>query len=322
MSLINNSKLFINSTNFSTLLAELGWPNSAEWLDYWLDRGGESIAANSWPDGVRSDWFWSVGFPFLSDLERHLKSDSKPVLFGISGLPGCGKTTFGRWLEAAALELNISLAVISLDDFYLPSPQLDLAMAGNPWNVPRALPGSHSTELIMQTIQRWKRDGNFVAPVFDKALRNGKGDRSGWRECSPQILIIEGWFLGCPLSKLEPDSNEDLELLSPPLSLSEKKYRSTVQKCLEEYIQIWEEFDRLWHFKADDFRSTKYWKAQQESNLIRERGSGLSGDSLDSFIRMIEASLPQTSLECIASNVLILLNQSRSIKWVGRSQDK
>ena len=133
----------------------------------------------------------------LSDIKQSQSSKDRRRLFGISALPGCGKTCLGKWLEASAKIFGISLKVLSLDDFYLPSDELDLAMKGNPWNVPRGLPGSHSIDLLESSIDRWLASGLIVAPQFDKALRNGAGDRSGWINSYADILLIEGWFLGC-----------------------------------------------------------------------------------------------------------------------------
>jgi len=130
------------------LLFELGWIDPKAWLAHWLKRDGVNLASYAWHPNARSDWIWGLGLPLLSDIERYLTKEEVPVLFGISGLPGCGKTSFGKWLEAAAIELNWPLNVISMDDFYLPSNQLDKAMSGNPWKVPRALPGSHSIQLM------------------------------------------------------------------------------------------------------------------------------------------------------------------------------
>ena len=42
----------------------------------------------------------------------------------LSALPGTGKTTLGKWLKAISLNLNFKIAVVSIDDFYLPSYEM------------------------------------------------------------------------------------------------------------------------------------------------------------------------------------------------------
>jgi len=304
-------------TSYEKLLFELGWEDPLAWLQHWMDRGGLNLAYSAWPPNIKTDWLWGLGLPFLSDLEQHIANQEHQIILGISGLPGCGKTSFGKWIEAAAAELNWSVSVISMDDFYLPGPQLDKAMAGNPWNVPRGLPGSHSIDLFEETIDSWMKKGDLFAPQFDKALRNGRGDRCGWRRSSPQVLVIEGWFLGCSTTQLDTYDVSIANESAPSLLISEYEYRSVVQAALERYQFLWMKFGRIWHLKASEFNSTSLWKSQQERNMQEERGASLIGKSLDSFIRMIQTSIPKKSLESIDCTVVAKLSRSRAITWVG-----
>ena len=102
---------------------------------------------------------------------------------------------------------------------------MEIAIKNNPWNVSRGFPGSHSINLMNETLYKWKMDGQLNVPVFDKSLRNGLGDRSHWREEKPDLLIIEGWFLGVkPLSlNLYND-----DIFYPPLSSYESFYLSLI----------------------------------------------------------------------------------------------
>ena len=307
--------------DFEELLVDLDWVQPSAWLDHWLNRGGINLASGSWPSSVRSDWIWGIALPLLSDLERYLDDDD-PVLFGISGLPGCGKTTLGRWIEAAACELDWPVSVVSMDDFYLSAMQLDIAMSGNPWNVPRGLPGSHSIELLEETIDSWLKTGNLNSPQFDKSLRNGRGDRCGWRSSRPKILVIEGWFLGCyPTKQNEQTFNSRFEA-SECLTANECKYRKIIQESLKTYIPIWKKFDRTWHLKSSEFNSTSTWKTEQEMQMQLEKGTSLKGKSLDSFIRMIITAIPQETLQSIDSDVVAIVSKIRKISWVGRTKSQ
>lgn len=316
-------EVFFPLEPYEKLLADLGWNDPFDWLDHWLNRGGIGIASSSWPFRPKSDWLWGLGLPFLSDLERYFVNSESRVLYGISGLPGCGKTSFGKWLEVAADELGCPpLTVISMDDFYLPSSQMDQAMAGNPWNAPRALPGSHSINLLEKTIDNWLQTGHLLAPKFDKALRNGLGDRCGWSRSQPKVLVIEGWFLGCPTAKKKHFKINKGKGLSQQLTEVENEYQIVIQESLKKYQSIWSQFKHIWHLKAVNFTCTSNWKRQQEMAMFQERGASLRDESLDSFIRMVQASIPQGSLESIEADVVIRIDSLRKIEWVGRKRDQ
>ena len=47
--------------------------------------------------------------------------------------------------------------------------------------------------------------------------------------------------------------------------------------------------------------------------MFETRGAALKGDSLKSFLRMIQCSIPQASLLTIKSNVVIEISESRQI---------
>ena len=176
------------------------------------------------------------------------------IIFGISGLPGCGKTSLGKWIEAAALELNWSVKVISLDDFYLPSNLLDDVVKGNPWNVSRGYPGTHSINEMGETINTFLKTNQVIAPQFDKSLRNGAGDRSGYIHTNAEVLILEGWFLGClPSNKFINSKTIIYENSITKLSESEIEFRKLIQTSLFDYKQIWSKILQTWHLKSNEF---------------------------------------------------------------------
>ena len=214
----------------------------------WSDVNVQSIVNKYWKPNQKSDWKWSLSFPFFSLLENYINSTNKPIIIGFSGLPGSGKSTLGFWIDSVARELSLDIKVISLDDFYLPGQEMDFAMKGNPWNVPRGFPGSHSLDLLHQSLDNFLNTGVLSSPTFDKSLRKGKGDRSGWCELQPKVLILEGWFVGCvPVSDLFKIDYLDEDKFNLSLSQPEKEYRTMIQESLLEYSQIWKKFYKIWH---------------------------------------------------------------------------
>ena len=101
-------------------------------------------------------------------LTQAQQLDGERRLLGLSALPGCGKSSFGAWLEAASSSLGVSVQVVSIDDFYFTADDLDQAMHGNPWKVPRALPGSHDIPLLNSRLEAWKRGDQLNFPALTK----------------------------------------------------------------------------------------------------------------------------------------------------------
>ena len=140
----------ISITDQRRLLQHLELGDVERWLAQQHKSGRYRIALDHWHPQAAPDWLWSVGLPLLSLAE---KWSGNRRLIGFSALPGCGKTTLGQWIEAAAKALDLSVQVVSLDDFYFEAKRLDEAMRGNPWGVPRALPGSHDLGLLQECLE-------------------------------------------------------------------------------------------------------------------------------------------------------------------------
>ena len=283
-------------------------------FDKWSDNNRQSMIHKYWKQNTKLDWKWSLSFPLFSLLEKYVENFDHPRIIGFSGLPGSGKSTLGSWINNVAKELDLDIKVISLDDFYLPSEEMDIAMGGNPWNVPRGFPGSHSIELLNSTLDTFLRTGVLKYPIFEKSLRDGKGDRSGWLEIKPKVLVLEGWFIGCePISNLHEIDYINEDEFNLCLSQIEKVFRISIQESLCKYTKVWKKFDKIWHLKSSKFNNTISWKLQQETEMIRLKGSGLKDNRLTNFIRMIQSSIPQQSLSFINSDTTIMINQNRRI---------
>lgn len=288
------------------LLTFLGINDPDEWRQSW-NRQSINLGLDAWHPNSSADWLWSLGLPLLSLARRE---PPKKRLIGLSALPGCGKSSLGTWLETAARNLGLSLQVVSIDDFYFPADQLERSMQGNPWGVPRALPGSHDLELLQHTLEQWRNGLNVQCPRFDKALRNGRGDRSGWRACHADLLVLEGWFVGCQAG-YEPTMQE--KGLDPPVTTCEMAYRKHTELILRRYQPIWAQLDQLWQLRATDYQSPQLWKRQQENAMRATRGSSLDGSALDGFIRMILSAIPSETVQNIPADVVFDVDPSRDL---------
>ena len=307
---------------FEKLIIQIGWNSLDDWISFWHSHKGNLLIEEFWSNGVSQDWIWGLALPILSQAYKFKKNFSDRKIIGISALPGTGKTTLGKWLEKISLKFNFKIAVISIDDFYLPSEEMKSAIKNNPWDVSRGFPGSHSVELMYEKLNNWKYDGKLEVPVFDKSLRNGLGDRSHWRSDFPDILILEGWFLGVkPLpgqikSKVSINIKDD-QNFKTPLSSQESSYIIKIQKNLNEYLSIWDLIDSIWHIKPMKFDYLNLWKSNQEKEMLLKKGNALENKNLSNFLRMLNVSIPQGSFDNIDSDVLLLINQERKLIEVG-----
>ena len=299
---------------FEKLIIDIGWESLDDWFNFWNNKRNILSIDQYWNNKVNDDWIWGLALPLLSQAYKLHNNFSDRKIIGISALPGTGKTTLGKWLEAISLKLNFKIAVISIDDFYLPSNEMKLAIKNNPWNVSRGFPGSHSVKLMHEKLLNWKINGELNVPVFDKSLRNGLGDRSHWRSDNPDILIIEGWFLG-----IEPFPGginyQDIYLaeLSPP----ESSYRCKIQNNLNKYLEVWNLIDNIWQIKPLKFEYMNMWKRNQEKDMFLKKGKALQDEKLSNFLRMLNVSIPHNSFDVIDSYALLLIDQERNLVEAG-----
>ena len=295
---------------FEKLIIDIGWESLDDWFNFWNNQRNILSIDQYWNNKVNDDWIWGLALPLLSQsYEFHNKFSDRKII-GISALPGTGKTTLGKWLEAISLNLDFKISVISIDDFYLPSDEMKLAIKNNPWNVSRGFPGSHSVKLMFDKLSNWKLNGELNVPVFDKSLRNGLGDRSHWRVDNPDLLILEGWFLGIeplPLDVYKQTMN------SVELSTHESSYRFKIQKNLKEYLDVWNLIDNIWHLKPLKYEYMNMWKLNQEKEMFLKKGSALRDEKLSNFLRMLNVSIPQKSFDLINYYALLLIDQERNL---------
>ena len=295
---------------FEKLIVDIGWESLDDWVNFWNNKTNILAIDQFWNNKVNDGWIWGLALPLLSQAYNFHNKFSSRKIIGISALPGTGKTTLGRWLEAISLKLNFKIAVISIDDFYLPSDEMKLAIKNNPWNVSRGFPGSHSVKLMHEKLLKWKINGDLNVPVFDKSLRNGLGDRSHWRLDNPDLLILEGWFLG--IEPLSINVN-DQSVNSEELSSNEAIYRLKIQNNLRQYLDVWSLIDKTWHLKPLKFEYMNIWKSNQEKEMLLKKGNALQDEKLSNFLRMLNVSIPHKCFDFINSYALLLIDQERNL---------
>jgi D-glycerate 3-kinase len=130
--------------------------------------------------------------------------DARPLVVGLNGPQGCGKTTLTRALCETLASEGLRAVAISIDDFYLPrDEQVRLAESSrNPYWQSRGYPGTHDVALGARVLQELRRGAGPVRiPIYDKAKFQGRGDRlpeAEWKSVAPPVdfVFLEGWMVG------------------------------------------------------------------------------------------------------------------------------
>ncbi len=228
--------------------------------------------------------------PLMAELARLGASAHRPVV-ALNGPVGAGKSTVAALLRQRAAARGLRLAVASIDDFYLPWEPRLRALSGNPFGVSRVPPGSHDVALALTCLQEWRAGGVLRLPRFDKTLLGGLGDRADVVGRKADVLLLEGWLLGCrPLGSSQLGELQAHEL--PGLNRDEQAWMSHADQALEAYLPLWEECSQLWLLRPQSWTLPRRWRLQAEARQRRRGSPWLPVDALDQLVRSSLCSLP------------------------------
>jgi len=159
------------------------------------------------------EYLYFLYYPLVEYINfQKKKNHNKPIIFGIFGHQGTGKTTLSNILqELLRLLYNYEVNFLSIDDIYKTYNELVILKDKEPAYKYRGPPGTHDIELGVEVMTKFKnKEINYSIPRYDKSMNNGLGDRSDslsvMVEKPLDILIFEGWFLG-----VNPVTEQEIE---------------------------------------------------------------------------------------------------------------
>jgi len=190
-----------------------------------------------------------------------------PLVYGISGLQGCGKSTLARQMAELASVSDISVAVLSIDDFYLGHDQrITLAHDIHPLLATRGPPGTHDITLACSTLDGLSDGRPTALPRFDKRIDDLLPATSWPTPNHVDLVILEGWFLCVPAQGVD-------ELVVPINELernddTDGRWRRHCNDALRDrYPALWQRIDRLLLLQAPRLEIVPEWRWQQEQAL-------------------------------------------------------
>ena len=250
----------------------------------------------------------------------------RPLIVGINGAQGAGKTTLQELL-GVVLQIGLSrqVASLSIDDLYLTRAERQrLAEKVHPLLATRGVPGTHDVGLGTRVLDRLcaaTAESRTPLPSFDKST-DDRRPSSAWRVHAgrPDIIVFEGWCVGArpqPPTALVAAINE-LERVNDPAG----HWRCYVNDRLAgEYRPLFERLDLLLMLKVPGMHKVFEWRALQERKLIAEVGrtaATLSPAELRTFIMHYERLTLHTLEEMPArADLCMEIDDSHQICAVG-----
>ncbi|MDX2212996.1 MAG: glycerate kinase [Oculatellaceae cyanobacterium bins.114] len=249
---------------------------------------------------------WQLWLPLALQLVAAQTSLDRPLIQGILGGQGTGKTTLAATLKLILNQLGKQVCCLSLDDLYKTYAERQQLQHLDPRLRWRGPPGTHDVDLGLQVLQRL-RQGYLMEPIeiprFDKSVWNGAGDRTAPELVSSiDILLFEGWFVGVrPIDPVVFDTAPD-----PIESESDRQFARDCNARLHDYVPLWNQLDRLMVLHPTDYRLSQQWRREAEQQMVASGRSGMSNEEITQFVEYFWRSLhPQLFIEPLVQGAIV-----------------
>ncbi len=221
---------------------------------------------------------WHLWLP----LAEAITERPRPIVWGILGLQGAGKSTLARLLQIVLCELGFTVICLSIDDLYKTYAERRALQARDPRLLWRGPPGTHDVALGSELLQHVRGGSPLQVPRFDKSLFGGQGDR-----IEPQIvtepvdiLLFEGWFLG-----VRPIDPARFERAPWPIQTpADRQFAHDCNTRLADYEPLWNCLDGLLALYPEDYRYSQRWRQEAERRARAAGRSGMSDREVANFV--------------------------------------
>jgi len=228
------------------------------------DAIAKLIAAERLPERYREtvERYWQ---PVAAEIARRAET-RRPLLVGINGAQGSGKTTLCRFLEPLLAERGLTAVTLALDDLYLTrAARQGLAANIHPLFATRGVPGTHDVALGNAVLDRLLAGQSAELPIFDKARDDRVAETR--RVAGPvDVVLFEGWCVGArpqPAAAL----TEPVNGLERDEDATGAWRRAVNRRLLTDYAGLFGRLDMLVMLKVPDFDAVRAHRRLQETKL-------------------------------------------------------
>ena len=220
---------------------------------------------------------------------------NKPIIIGLSGAQGSGKSTFAQFLKLILeKKYNLKTTVVSIDDVYKTKKErIRISKKINKLFITRGVPGTHDINFLVNFFKNFiKKDNNtFLIPKFDKSF-DDRFSKKFWHKIknNNDVFILEGWCVGArpenSVQKLKKPINK-LETLEDKKSTWRKKVNEHLNG---DYKYLFSFIDLMIYLKIPNFKKVLDWRTLQENKIkysIQKRSSKLKIMTVNEIKRFI-----------------------------------
>jgi D-glycerate 3-kinase len=211
------------------------------------------------------------------------------LIVGLCGAQGSGKSTLAAGLAALFAGEGTPTAILSIDDLYRTKAQREqLARDVHPLLRTRGVPGTHDVALGLSVLDDLAAGRPTRLPRFDKAI-DDRAPTAQW-ETAPagtRLLILEGWCVGAR-PQADAALTEAVNRLERDEDFDGIWRRYVNAELAGPYQALFGRLDRLILLAAPGFEIVLRWRIEQEDQLRRARGIGMSDAEVARFIAHYE----------------------------------
>ncbi|MGB3695489.1 MAG: glycerate kinase [Spirulinaceae cyanobacterium] len=262
---------------------------------------------------------WHLWLPLALWLASEKEKLGRPLIQGILGGQGTGKTTLTTILHLILGRLGYSTLGVSIDDIYKTYADRKRLQQEDPRLIWRGPPGTHDVALGIELLDKLRQE-NITAPLFvprfDKSQWQGAGDRTKPEQIEEaNIILFEGWFVGA-----RPVNQETFDHAPHPiLTTADRDFAIASNTRLQEYLPLWEKLDRLIVLYPVDYRLSQKWRLEAEHKMIATGKTGMGDEEVNQFVEYFWKSLhPELFITPLTKNpqlvdIVIEINQDRTL---------
>ncbi|MDZ8030104.1 glycerate kinase [Nostoc sp. DedSLP04] len=232
---------------------------------------------------------WDLWLPLGIKLASQRQQLGHPLIQGILGGQGTGKTTMSKILILILDHLGYRTVSLSLDDLYKTYSDRLLLTQQDPRLIWRGPPGTHDIDLGLNVLDQIRElQSPVMLPRFDKSAFGGAGDRTNPEMVADvDIVLFEGWFVG-----VRPINPDLFDTAPPPIVTDEDRaFAREMNLRLHDYLPLWERLDSLIVLYPIDYRCSLEWRKQAEQQMIAAGKSGMSNAQIEQFVNYFWRSL-------------------------------